>query len=96
MYEIIYFILFLLTFVTAASSLFYSVRSRRTKNPKAKGALTAKLNISMGIMLLFIAFIQLLAMDSWIRITVGIVFLLLGLFNLFAGLRNHRYFSQQQ
>lgn len=91
--HIVYYCLFILTFASAGAALFYSVRSRRSQQPNEKGVLTAKLNISMGLMLLFIAAIQLISMDSWVRIIVGIVFLLLGLFNLFAGFRNHRYFS---
>jgi len=48
------------------------------------------MNIAMGVMLILLALIQMLLFaGSTLRVIVGAVFLLLGLFNLFAGLRNH-------
>jgi uncharacterized membrane protein len=62
---------------------------------KKTGLYTAKMNICMGLMLLFIATIQILLFEgSTVRVIVGSIFLLIGLFNLFAGLRNHSVYSR--
>jgi hypothetical protein len=55
----------------------------------------AKMNISMGAMLISIAIIQLfLFTGSTVRVIVGAVMLLLGLFNLFAGIRNYSLYDR--
>ncbi|WP_424768069.1 YtpI family protein [Paenibacillus sp. sgz302251] len=76
-------------FLTLVLSVTYSFKSRRTKDKRERGILAAKTNICMGLMLLFIALVQLfLSGESTLRIVIGAVFMVLGLFNLFAGLRN--------
>lgn len=89
-----------LILVTAALSAVNSFTARRTTDPVLRGLLTARMNINMGLMLVSIAFIQMLLYSgSSLRVVVGAVFILLGLFNLFAGLRNRAHFkrlSQQQ
>lgn len=83
-------ILFVLIVLTVSVSIAYSIRFRREKEPMKKGIYNARLNISMGIMLISIAISQLFFFnDSNIRRVFGTVCLLLGLFNLFAGIRNH-------
>lgn len=77
-------------FATLAATVYYSLRYRRTADPKTRGILQARMNIVMGIMLILLALIQMLLFTgSTVRVIIGAVFLLLGLFNLFAGLRNH-------
>lgn len=81
--------------VTCAMSVYYSSRKRRTDDAKKGGIYAARMNICMGLMLIFIALIQILLFEtSTVRVIVASVFLLLGLFNLFAGLRNHGYYSR--
>jgi len=84
--------------LVVASVLFsalYSIRSRRTRDGRLRGLYASRMNISMGLMLIFIAIIQMFIFPgSSVRVVVGAVFLLLGLFNLFAGLRNHSHFSR--
>lgn len=76
-------------------SVFFSVRYRRQLSRKARGIDAAKMNISMGAMLISIAIIQLfLFTGSTVRVIVGAVMLLLGLFNLFAGLRNYGIYNR--
>lgn len=73
-----------------AATVYYSLKHRRSADPKTRGLLAARMNIVMGIMLILLALIQMLLFTgSTVRVIVGAVFLLLGLFNLFAGLRNH-------
>ncbi|GBF73991.1 hypothetical protein PA598K_02319 [Paenibacillus sp. 598K] len=76
------------------SSVFFSLRARRSAEPVQRGLYTARMNISMGLMLLLMAGIQMVMFaGDTVRVIVGSIFLLLGLFNLFAGLRNHRHYS---
>ncbi|QJC53010.1 hypothetical protein HGI30_16485 [Paenibacillus albicereus] len=70
-------------------SVLNSFRSRRSKDANLKILYAAQMNISMGCMLILIALIQMFLYEgSTIRVIVGAVFMLLGLFNIFAGLRN--------
>jgi len=81
----------LLGLITAALifSVFYSFRSRTQQDAARRGLYTARMNISMGLMLVGLALLQLLVFEmSTVRVILGTVFLLLGLFNLFAGLKN--------
>ncbi|MFE5318809.1 YtpI family protein [Paenibacillus sp. NPDC056579] len=82
--------------LTLLVSLFYSFKSRRSQDPKLRGLYASRMNIAMGIMLIIIAVSQLFFFtDSNTRRVFGVVCFLLGMFNLFAGLRNHSYFTRQ-
>ncbi|MFS0727296.1 YtpI family protein [Paenibacillus sp. 1P07SE] len=87
--------LFIAGIITALlSSVFFSLRARRSKDQRLRGLYAARMNISMGIMLILMAGIQMIMFTGdTVRVIVGTLFLLLGLFNFFAGLRNHRHFS---
>jgi hypothetical protein len=75
-------------------SIYYSVRFRREQKPNHKGLLQAKQNISMGVMLTVLALYPLLVITgSSVSIVIGAMFLLIGLFNLFAGIRNHTIYQ---
>lgn len=88
-------VLYILAVLFMLASIFYSFKQRRADSPKAQGLAASKMNISMGMMLLLLGSIQLfLNTQSWIHFTVGVIFTLLGLFNLFAGIRNHNAFRR--
>lgn len=71
------------------ASIYYSYKRRRANSAKAMGVASSKMNVCMGSMLIALGIIPLfINVQSWVHFTVGIVFTLLGLFNLFAGLRN--------
>lgn len=74
-------------------SAFYSIRYRRQTDPALRGLFAARMNICMGAMLLGIAAIQTatFAMSTG-RLILAVLFALIGLYNLFAGIRNHSYF----
>ncbi|REK75847.1 YtpI family protein [Paenibacillus paeoniae] len=75
--------------ITLTFSTLFSFKSRRAKDTRTKGIYAARMNISMGGMLIFIAAVQLfLSNESTLRIIIGAIFIVLGLFNLFAGIRN--------
>ncbi|XID95670.1 YtpI family protein [Paenibacillaceae bacterium WGS1546] len=81
--------------VSCVFSALYSYRSRRTADVRMRGLYASRMNMSMGTMLIFMALIQMfLFPGSSVRVVVGAVFLLLGLFNLFAGARNHARFRR--
>jgi len=82
-------------FFSLFGSVYFSIRYRRQQSRKARGIDAARMNMSMGVMLISISFIQLfLFTGSSVRVVVGAVMLLLGLFNLFAGIRNHGVYSR--
>jgi uncharacterized membrane protein HdeD (DUF308 family) len=83
--------------VSSILSATYSFKARRSTDARLRGLYSSKMNISMGIMLIFIALIQMFMYSgSSIRVVVGALFILLGLFNLFAGIRNHAHFARIQ
>lgn len=85
-----------LSLVALGSSVFYSFHYRRQRDPAAKGLSAAKMNISMGLLLLLFAVMQVAFFEmSSLRMVIGTLFALVGLFNLFAGLKNRSYFQSQ-
>jgi formate hydrogenlyase subunit 3/multisubunit Na+/H+ antiporter MnhD subunit len=86
-----------LIIVTCFLSALYSFRSRRTRDGRLRGLYASRMNISMGLMLIFIAALLMIVFTgSSVKVVVGALFILLGLFNLFAGLRNHSHFARLQ
>jgi len=74
------------------STIFYSVRYHRQKEPIKRGIDTARMNVSMGIMIADIGVIQLISADL-LHTIIGAIFLVLGSYNLFAGIRNYKHFK---
>lgn len=96
MLEIIRTLLPFIIFVTLIFSVSYSFRARKTEDPRLRGLYSARMNIAMGVMLIVIAVTQLFFFnDSNLRRVFGTICVLLGLFNLFAGLRNHSTFNRR-
>lgn len=80
---------------TLGFSIYYSFKHRRQTDPVRRSLFASKMNISLGIMLVSLSIIQFFWFTpSNARIIIGLLFFLLGLFNLFSGLRNHAYFSK--
>lgn len=78
-------------------SVIFSFKSRRATDPTVRGLNAARMNISMGILLILAALVQFILFEpDTIRIIIGSLFLLIGLFNLFAGLRSHGYFLRMK
>ncbi|EFM10240.1 conserved hypothetical protein [Paenibacillus curdlanolyticus YK9] len=87
--EVLQWILFAGIILTSVLSVINSFKSRRAQAIAERGLYAARTNIYMGIMLMLIALIQMLMFSgSTLRVIIGAVFLVIGLFNLFAGLRN--------
>ncbi|WP_438446142.1 YtpI family protein [Gorillibacterium sp. sgz5001074] len=82
-----------LILIALAGSVFYSFRYRRQRDPAAKGLSAAKMNISMGALLLLLALMQATLFEmSTLRLVMATLFALIGLFNLFAGFKNRSYY----
>ncbi|MCD1258876.1 YtpI family protein [Paenibacillus athensensis] len=87
--------MFLLIVLMLALSIYFSFRFRRERDPKRRGLFSARMNMCMGLMLVLLAVTQLFFFtDSTLRRTFGTIFLLIGLFNLFAGIRNYSHFQR--
>lgn len=100
MYTAFTYVLYFGILASALYALIFSFKSKRLSDPNAKGLMAAKMNIAMGIMLTLLSFVQLFLFEkagegSTIRVLVGAAFLLLGLYNIFAGVRNNKLFKMQ-
>jgi hypothetical protein len=85
----------LLIVLTSVLSAVFSYRARRSGDAKLRGLNGARMNICMGLMLIFIALIQMILFTgSTLRVVIGALFLVVGLFNLFAGFRNQSHFNR--
>jgi hypothetical protein len=90
-------VLFAFIIITLVISVYCSFRYRRSVDPKQRGLWSSRMNIMMGVMLIAISVTQLFFfVDSNTRRVFGTICLLLGLFNLFAGIRNYGFFSRSQ
>ncbi|WNR47115.1 YtpI family protein [Paenibacillus roseipurpureus] len=89
-------ILFILICLLLGFTLYYSVRSRRESDPAKRGLYTARMNICMGFMLVMIAITQIFFFsESSFRRIFGTVLVLIGVFNVFVGIRNHGHWDRQ-
>lgn len=87
--DLLQYLIFPVILVSLVLSVVFSYKSRRSSDPRQRGVNAARMNVSMGVMLLFISIIQLfMSNESTFKIVIGAVFMVIGLFNLFAGLRN--------
>ncbi|WP_376775476.1 YtpI family protein [Cohnella nanjingensis] len=90
-------VLFLAILASLILSVVFSYRSRRNADQTLRGLYGARMNICMGLMLIFLAILQMFIYSgSTLRVIVGALFLVLGIFNLFAGLRNHSHFKRRR
>lgn len=94
---VIKYLLFVLVVLFVLGSAWYSVLSRREADPLEKGLKRAVMNILLGGMLIALALMSMfLFRGSSVNIVVEALFLLLGLFNLFSGLRSHGVYSRSK
>lgn len=97
MTQIIQYVLYAGLIITCICSLVFSFRSRRSLDRAIRGLYAAKMNISMGSMLIILALIQMFEFSgSSLRVVIGALFMVLGAFNIFAGIRNHSMFSRRK
>ena len=81
--------------VLSVLSVYYSFKSRRAGEPGLRGLYVARSNISTGSMAIVIACLyMLLFSNSTLKVIVVAALILLGLFHIFTGLRNHAIYSR--
>ena len=89
-------ILYVCFLIALVSSIYYSFKVRRDQRADYKGIFQARQNMSMGIMLVLLASYPFLFVEgSSVGVIIGALFLLLGLFNLYAGIRNHAIYRRR-
>ncbi|WP_077214231.1 YtpI family protein [Bacillus dakarensis] len=82
-------IIFVLSF---AFYIFYKAKYFRTKLPAEKKWVSAKSNIALGLFVGFFGLNQIFLNLSTVGIIVGIVFILLGVFNVWGGIKSYKFF----
>ncbi|MCJ8010174.1 YtpI family protein [Paenibacillus sp. KQZ6P-2] len=97
MVSVIRYILFALLVIACICAALYSSRSRRSRDARERGLYGAVTNIFMGIMLVALALIfMFIFRGSTVAVIVEGVFLVIGAFNIFAGIRNRGYYSRMK
>ncbi|MGF7046572.1 hypothetical protein J2T13_001070 [Paenibacillus sp. DS2015] len=97
MITVIKYLLFILLIASCATSAYFSLRSRRSSNPTERGMYGAQMNILMGVMLVILSIIfMFIFKGSTPAIIVEALFLILGAFNIFAGIRNRGFYANQK
>ncbi|MDT3425170.1 hypothetical protein J2Z22_000683 [Paenibacillus forsythiae] len=88
------YLLFLLLTLSVLGAAYFSAASRRAQSPEERGRKRAVMNMLLGTMLTLLALMSMfLFRGSTVSIAVEAVFLVLGAFNLFSGLRSYYYYS---
>lgn len=94
---VLHWILVILIIAASLLSVTFSFKSRRSTDSRMRGIHAARMNMSMGAMLVLIAVFMMLAYSgSTVKVIIGALFIVLGLFNLFAGLRNHSVYNSMK
>ncbi|AKG34076.1 YtpI family protein [Paenibacillus durus] len=88
------YLLFLLLTLSVLGAAYFSAASRRAASSEERGLKRAVMNILLGSMLVLLALMSMfLFRGSTVSVIVEAVFLVLGAFNVFSGLRSYGYYS---
>ncbi|MEK4155233.1 YtpI family protein [Paenibacillus odorifer] len=86
------YLLFILLVIFVIGAAVFSISSRRALNPQDKGLKRSVMNVMLGAMLVTLSLISMfLFRGSTVNIIVEAVFLLIGAFNIFSGLRSYSF-----
>lgn len=89
-----YALLVLLAAFVAGAAL-YSIASRRTSDVNLAGKRRSVMNILMGGMLITLALIAMFVFrGSTVSVIVEALFIVIGAFNVFSGIRSYSYYSR--
>jgi len=95
MIMIIKYLLFILLVIFVIGAAFFSTASRRATDPVEKGQKRSVMNVLMGAMLVDLALMAMfLFHGSTLNIIIEAAFLIIGLFNIFSGIRSNTYYSR--
>ncbi|MCE3200066.1 hypothetical protein JI735_20415 [Paenibacillus sonchi] len=91
------YVLFILMIICLIGAAVYSYTSRRAQNPLDKGAKRSIMNILLGAMLVSLSLICMFVFrGSTVNVIIEAVFLLIGAFNIFSGLRSYGFYSRNR
>lgn len=95
MITVIRYALFIILVLSVIAAALYSIRARRVADPADRGFHMAMMNLYMGIMLISLSLVcMFLFRGSTPAVIVEAAFMVLGAFNLFAGIRSRSYYSR--
>lgn len=87
--------IYVLMIIQLGLTAYFSLRARRHRDPLKRGLNFARMNIMIGVLFLTLSLAQLFtAPFRNLFVAFAILVLLIGLYNLFVGIRNHITFSQ--
>lgn len=94
---LIKYLLFVLMMVFMIGAALYSFSSRRAQDPLEKGIKRSLMNVFLGAMLVTLSLIcMFMFRGSTGNVIVEAVFLVLGAFNIFSGLRSYGLYSRNR
>ncbi|MEC0206474.1 YtpI family protein [Paenibacillus lautus] len=95
MITVIHYILYIILVLSVVAAALYSIRARRVADPADRGIYMSMMNLFMGIMLVSLSLVcMFLFSGSTPAVIVEAVFLVLGAFNIFSGIRSRTYYSR--
>lgn len=95
MITVIHYVLYIILVLSVVAAALYSIRARRMADPADRGLHMSMMNLCMGIMLVSLSLIcMFLFSGSTPAIIVEAAFMVLGAFNIFAGLRSRAYYNR--
>ncbi|MCM3131587.1 YtpI family protein [Paenibacillus polysaccharolyticus] len=95
--EVFKYILIALFAIAMICSALNSIRSRRTTDQHVAGLYRSWTNIWMGCMLIILALILMFVFTgSTLSVIVEALFLIMGAYNVFAGIRNRSYYARRK
>ncbi len=87
--------IYILMIIQLGLTTYFSLRARRHSDPLKRGINFARMNIMIGVLFMTLSLAQLFtAPFRNLFVAFAIFVLLIGLYNLFVGIRNHITFSQ--
>jgi drug/metabolite transporter (DMT)-like permease len=94
---LIKYLLFILLVVCMIGAAVYSIASRRAQDPLEKGRKRSIMNVLLGAMLVVLSLMAMfLFRGSTVNVIVEAVFIVIGAFNIFSGLRSHGYYTRNR
>lgn|SRR6476620_10407258 len=97
MVNALHWIIVVLICLTSLMSVYFSYKARRASDMRQRGIFSARLNMCMGVMLVFVALFMMLAFTgSTVKVIISGLILVIGLFNLFAGIRNNSVYRSMR
>lgn len=91
------YLLFALLVIFMVCAAAYSISSRRSPDPLVQGTKRSIMNMLLGGMLVTLSLMSMFMFrGSTLNVVIEAAFLLLGLFNIFSGLRSYSYYSRMR